>query len=91
MLQSLRLPARTSGRDVAVMTDTPEGFRPFAYSSAFLDAIGPLYQGAAADGSLILGLRIEARHCNRRGFAHGGLLVTLADLVPGYALGSAAC
>ena len=71
------------------MTALPERFQPFSYSSAFLDAVGPLYQGEAADGSLILGLRIEARHCNRRGFAHGGLLVTLADLVLGYSLGSA--
>jgi uncharacterized protein (TIGR00369 family) len=71
------------------MSAIPAGFQPFAYSSAFLDAVGPLYQGAAVDGSLILGLRIEARHCNRRGFAHGGLLVTLADLVLGYSLGSA--
>ena len=65
------------------MATTPDGFEPFAYSSAFLDAVGPLYQGARSDGSLLLGLRIEERHCNRRGFAHGGLLVTLADLVLG--------
>lgn len=71
------------------MTVVPDGFQPFSYSSAFLDAVGPLYEGKAADGSLILGLRVEARHCNRRGFAHGGLLVTLADLVLGYSLGSA--
>ncbi|MCW5749207.1 MAG: PaaI family thioesterase [Alphaproteobacteria bacterium] len=71
------------------MGTIPEGFEPFAYSSAFLDAVGPLYERKAADGALLLGLRIEARHCNRRGFAHGGLLVTLADLVLGYSLGSA--
>lgn len=71
------------------MTAIPDGFAPFAYSSPFLDAVGPLYQGAAADGAFLLGLRIETRHCNRRGFAHGGLLVTLADLVLGYSLGSA--
>ncbi|HKU95023.1 MAG TPA: PaaI family thioesterase [Vineibacter sp.] len=68
------------------MTAIPEGFQPFSYSSAFLDAVGPLYEGKAADGTLVLGLRIEERHCNRRGFAHGGLLVTLADLVLGYSL-----
>ncbi len=68
------------------MTAVPEGFRPFSYSSAFLDAVGPLYEGRAADGALVLGLRIEERHCNRRGFAHGGLLMTLADLVLGYSL-----
>ncbi len=89
-LPSLRLPAATGGRDVVAMSDIPDGFQPFAYSSAFLDAVGPLHEGATEDGDLILGLRIEARHCNRRGFAHGGLLVTLADLVLGYALGRAA-
>ncbi len=71
------------------MATIPDGFEPFAYSSAFLDAVGPLYQGARPDGTLLLGLRIEERHCNRRGFAHGGLLVALADLVLGYSLGSA--
>ena len=35
----------------------------------------------------MLGIRIEQRHCNRRGFAHGGLLVTLADLALGYSSG----
>lgn len=71
------------------MTTIPDGFTPFAYTSAFLDAVGPLYEGVAADGTLRLGMRIEARHCNRRGFAHGGLLVTLADLILGYSLGRA--
>lgn len=70
-------------------TVVPEGFQPFSHTSAFLDAVGPLYQGEAADGTLVLGLRIEPRHCNRRGFAHGGLLVTLADLILGYSLGTA--
>jgi uncharacterized protein (TIGR00369 family) len=67
----------------------PQGFAPFAHTSPFLDAVGPLYQSEDADGALLLGLRVEKRHCNRRGLAHGGLLVTLADLVLGYALGTA--
>jgi hypothetical protein len=37
------------------------------------------------DATFALGLRIEERHCNGRGVAHGGLLVTLADLILGYA------
>lgn len=61
------------------MTDVPSGFVPFAQSSPFLDLIGPFYAKNEAQG-LVLGLRIEHRHCNRRGLAHGGLLVTLADL-----------
>ena len=67
------------------MPDLPDGYAPFERSSPFLDAVGPLFQ-KIEDNTLLLGLRIEARHCNRRGFAHGGLLVTLADLVLGYNL-----
>jgi acyl-coenzyme A thioesterase 13 len=67
------------------MSDLPQGYTPFARSSPFLDAVGPLFQKIEGD-TLLLGLRIEERHCNRRGYAHGGLLVTLADLVLGYNL-----
>ncbi len=67
------------------MPDLPDGYAPFERSSPFLDAVGPLFQKIEGN-TLLLGLRIEQRHCNRRGFAHGGLLVTLADLVLGYNL-----
>src|SRR5690349_1396894 len=33
---------------------------------------------------LIIGLRILAKHANARGVAHGGLLMTLADIALGY-------
>ncbi|MBX3503069.1 MAG: PaaI family thioesterase [Alphaproteobacteria bacterium] len=63
----------------------PEGYVPFHRSGPFLDLVGPLYE--RLDGAaLLLGLRVEARHCNRRGLAHGGLMMTLADLVLGYNL-----
>ena len=68
------------------MTKIPAGFAPFEKSSAFLDLIGPLYAKTDERG-LVLGIRIDERHCNRRGFAHGGLLVTLADLALGYSSG----
>lgn len=68
------------------MADLPEGFAVFERSSPFLDLVGPLYAREEADGGITLGLRIEERHCNRRGLAHGGLLVTLADLALGYGL-----
>jgi len=32
----------------------------------------------------VIGLRIAQKHANARGFAHGGLLVTLADIALGY-------
>lgn len=66
------------------MPDTPPGFAPFERSSPFLDAVGPLHVREAEDGDLVFGLRIAAHHVNNRGTAHGGLLLTLADIALGY-------
>jgi acyl-coenzyme A thioesterase PaaI-like protein len=60
----------------------PNGFVPYSESSPFLDRIGPLYERDDADGFAI-GLVVLDQHCNRRGFAHGGLLVALADIALG--------
>lgn len=70
------------------MTDVPAGFGPVYRRSAFLDAIGPVY-GKGAGGEMVLGLRVEEKHANARGFAHGGVLATLADVSLGYATASA--
>ncbi|HJT05638.1 MAG TPA: PaaI family thioesterase [Stellaceae bacterium] len=65
------------------MTDVPDGFAPLFRTSPFLDAVGPFY--CRRDGErLIIGLRILAKHTNARGVAHGGLLMTLADIALGY-------
>ena len=70
------------------MNQSPEGFAPLYRSSPFLDVIGPLfYRGSGAD--LIIGLRIDSKHANSRGFAHGGVLSTLADIALGYTMESA--
>ena len=63
----------------------PPGFEKVFRTSPFLEANGPFYyrrDGAA----LIIGLRIEEKHCNARGLAHGGLLMTLADIALGYSI-----
>jgi uncharacterized protein (TIGR00369 family) len=67
--------------------DIPEGFVPLATTSPYLMLSGPLYQKPAADGSVILGVRIERKHTNMRGITHGGMLVTLADSALGRNLG----
>jgi acyl-coenzyme A thioesterase 13 len=68
------------------MSAPPEGFVPFRHTSPFLDRIGPLYErGDARD--LTLDLRVEPWHCNRRSMCHGGLMVTLGDIVLGYTAG----
>lgn len=65
--------------------DIPPDFRPLFRSSPVLELIGPLYcRGEGAD--LVIGLRVEAKHCNARGTAHGGILATLADVALGYTM-----
>ncbi len=61
---------------------TPDGFTPYARSSRYLDLIGPLYE--AVDDPAVVGLRIEGRHTNARGFLHAGVLVAVADVLMGH-------
>lgn len=63
--------------------DVPDGFEPLFRTSPFLDLIGPLYYRKDGDG-FVVGLRVLAKHANARGAAHGGLLLTLADVALGY-------
>ncbi|HOW47688.1 MAG TPA: PaaI family thioesterase [Rubrivivax sp.] len=46
----------------------------------YIEACGPLY-GRLDAGQLVLGLRVEHRHCNPGGTCHGGMLTTLADML----------
>jgi len=63
----------------------PEGFNPLFRTSPVLDLIGPIYcRGKGED--LVLGLRVEHKHCNARGTIHGGILAALADVALGYAM-----
>ena len=61
---------------------TPEGFIAYARSSRYLEFIGPLYE-AAGDPSVV-GLHIDERHTNARGFLHAGVLVAVADVLMGH-------
>ena len=60
-------------------TNIPDGFRPFKFSTGFLEAVGPLY-GKWDGQKLLMGFRCEMRHCNPGGVAHGGMLATFADM-----------
>jgi acyl-coenzyme A thioesterase 13 len=63
----------------------PKGFVPVDRRSPFLDLIGPLWVRAGeGDEPAVYGLRVARRHTNARGTAHGGMLMTMADLVLGY-------
>lgn len=61
----------------------PDGFVPYKEPSPFLDRVGPLYERDGDAVGFVLGLLVLEYHCNRRGFAHGGILVTLADMALG--------
>jgi len=67
------------------MSDVPVGFEPLFRNSPFTDTIGPIYY-RKQDGQLVLGIRVLEKHANARGLAHGGLLLTIADIALGYAM-----
>lgn len=56
-----------------------------AGKSEFTDLVGPFHQ-KIVDGRLHRGFRVEARHTNRLGIAHGGMLLSFADTLLGAAL-----
>ena len=72
------------------MTDplVPEGFRQLDVRDDFVGLIGPLWYKVEGD-RIRVGLPLEPRHGNPMGWAHGGLLVTVADMVMGVGSGHA--
>jgi acyl-coenzyme A thioesterase 13 len=64
--------------------EPPEGFEVF-HSSPFLAAIGPIWI-SPNESPPIFGVRIEARHTNTAGTAHGAMLVALADVALGHGI-----
>lgn len=59
----------------------PEGFRPLNLPrNPYIEANGPLY-GRLEGKDFVLGFRCEKKHCNPMGMCHGGMLMTLADML----------
>jgi len=66
----------------------PEGFTPLPGPfGPYFNALGPIYQRPGAGGTLCMALRLTEAHLNIQGFAHGGMLLTLADGALGINLG----
>jgi len=65
------------------VTAVPPGFEPLFRTSPFLETLGPFFFRRTPAG-FVIGLRVEEKHSNARGTAHGGLLLTLADIALGY-------
>ncbi len=56
----------------------PAHYKPHTRPSPLTDAWEPLY-AKHTEHAVYLGVEIREAHCNGRGFAHGGLLSSLAD------------
>jgi uncharacterized protein (TIGR00369 family) len=56
----------------------PAGYEPFPLSP-FAELVGPLYAGSRDSGPTIA-VRVGSEHGNRSGRAHGGLMMTVADI-----------
>jgi uncharacterized protein (TIGR00369 family) len=63
----------------------PPGFERLQRGGPYVAALGPLYC-RREDGAITIGMRIEQRHTNMRGIAHGGMLASLADSALGIGL-----
>ncbi|SDY91845.1 uncharacterized domain 1-containing protein [Modestobacter sp. DSM 44400] len=55
---------------------------PHHRPSRYLELIGPPYE--TATDAAVVGLHIDDRHTNARGFLHAGVLVAVADVVMGH-------
>ena len=63
----------------------PAPFQLISRISPVIEMIGPVYSHGSGD-ALVIGMRVEQKHCNLRGHMHGGMLATLADIALGYTL-----
>ena len=59
----------------------PPGYSIFDPSDPFETRAGPFYFRTEADGSHHFVLDVAERHCNSHGIVHGGLMMTMIDLV----------
>lgn len=60
--------------------DTPAGFYPLPLNSGFMRPNGPLY-GKRERGQIAVALKVEPHHCNGQNICHGGMLVTVTDML----------
>lgn len=63
----------------------PAGFEPLQRGGPYMASLGPLYC-RRTDQDITIAMRIEAKHTNMRGIAHGGMLSSLADSALGIGL-----
>jgi uncharacterized protein (TIGR00369 family) len=62
----------------------PPGFTLLRLSvpGSFIEVNGPLF-GKREGNKLVMGFRVEPRHCNPANVCHGGMMLALADMLIG--------
>ncbi len=58
----------------------PEGFRPIISENPFGKMVGPIFEKKNRK-NWVRAFRVEEKHTNRAKIAHGGALMTFADIV----------
>ena len=61
----------------------PEGFKVLPWTRGFGRQVGPMFYKTWPDRSRTFGIRVDDRHLNGLSNAHGGMLMTLADVAWG--------
>lgn len=67
-------------------TGVPEGFGPFQENVLLMRNIGPLYSRIEGEGdarSLVIGFHVDEPQLNIAGICHGGIIMTVLDMVVG--------
>lgn len=63
--------------------DVPEGYQALDWRRGFVNQIGPLYR-RQRDGITSMGFRVEEHNTNGMKNAHGGMLMSFADMAWGH-------
>ncbi len=71
---------------LAAMPDIPPDFQPLNSTSPFNNLVGP-YFAALRDDHIVMGLRLEEKHCNKSGRLHGAMVCAIFDVTLGHNIG----
>jgi uncharacterized protein (TIGR00369 family) len=63
--------------------EIPDGYTALEWRRGFVRQIGPLYR-RAQNGAYTMGFRVEDHHTNGMTNAHGGMLMSFADMAWGH-------
>lgn len=69
------------------MITPPADFFPLQPLDRVMEAIAPLYFRIDENNQFVLAFHVGPQHCNARGYCHGGVWATMADLQFGISLG----